>query len=238
MHAPSVAQVPVLFFLLMATCLAPLARAQSYCASDGQSRPVALVERFINADCRDCWVDPATLRARPRELVLDWVLPGAQGEDAPLSAVATRDGLKRLQALGAAPPAGSSSRRTTVTVGKGKLRVAHGLPVSGYVGASIEYKKIPSNTAGQPWSAWLALVETIPTGTEGTPVARHLVRNLIQPLWDRRNQLSKQEHLNFIESRSMDIPPGMNTDRVHVIGWVQDAQGRIVAAAQSRCADK
>jgi len=30
----------------------------------------------------------------------------------------------------------------------------------------------------------------------------------------------------------------MNTDRVRVIGWVQDAQGRIVAAAQSRCAGK
>ena len=121
---------------------------------------------------------------------------------------------------------------------KGKLRVAHGLPVSGYIGASIEYKQVPADAVGQPWSAWLALVETIPAGTEGTTVARNLVRNLIQPIWDGRKQLSKQELLNFVESRSLDIPPSMNTDRVRVIGWVQDAQGRIVAAAQSRCFGK
>ncbi|MDP3357624.1 MAG: hypothetical protein Q8M51_17390, partial [Polaromonas sp.] len=183
-----VPRLPVLTLLLLATCLLQPVRAQSSCASDGQSRPVALVERFINADCRDCWIDPATLRAGPRELALDWVLPGTQGEDAPLSAVATRDGLKRLQALGAAPPAGTSSRRTTVAGGKGQLRVAHGLPVTGYIGASIAYRQLPSNAAGQPWSAWLALVETIPAGTEGTPVARNLVRNLIQPIWDGRRQ--------------------------------------------------
>ena len=231
-------RIPVLAPLLLAACLLQPARAQSYCASDGQRQPVALVERFINADCRDCWVDPATLRARPREVVLDWILPGTQGEDAPLSAVATRDGLKRLEALGTAPPLGSSNRRAAVTGAPGKLRVAHGLPVSGYIGASIEFKQVPDYAAGQPWSAWLALVETIPAGTEGTPVARNLVRNLIQPLWDVRKQLSKTERLNFIESRSMDIPPGMKTDRVRVIGWVEDAQGRIVAASQSRCTGK
>lgn len=229
-------RIPVLTALLLAACLWQPARAQSYCASDGQSRPVALLERFINADCLDCWSDPATVRAGPRELALDWVLPGTQGEDAPLSAVATRDGLKRLQALGTATPAGSSGRRGSVKRVPGTLRVAHGLPVSGYVGASIAYKQVPADAAGQPWSAWLALVETIPAGTEGSPVARNLVRNVIQPLWDGRKQLSKTERLNFIESRSMDIPPGMKTDRLRVIGWVEDAQGRLVAAAQSRCA--
>ncbi len=229
-------RIPVLTALLLAAGLWQPARAQSYCASDGQSRPVALMERFINADCRDCWSDPATVRTGPRELALDWVLPGSQGEDAPLSVVATRDGLKRLQALGIAPPAGASSRRASVIRAPGTLRVAHGLPVSGYIGASIAYKQVPADAAGQPWSAWLALVETIPAGTEGTPVARYLVRNLIQPLWDGRKQLSKTERLNFIESRSMDVPPGMNTARLRVIGWVEDAQGRLVAAAQSRCA--
>lgn len=213
-----------------------MARAQSSCSSDGQSRPVALLERFINADCADCWTDLKTTRPRPGELALDWVLPGSRGDDAPLSVVATRDALERLRALGAAPPASGSNRRTSVTRAPGTLRVAHGLPVSGYIGASIRYKQVPSDAAGQPWSAWLALVETIPVGTEGTPVARNLVRNLVQPSWDGRKQLSKTERLTFVELRSMDIPPGMNTDRVRVIGWVEDAQGRIVAAAQSRCA--
>jgi hypothetical protein len=213
------------------------ARAQSSCSSDGQSRPVVLLERFINADCADCWTDPATPRAGRGTLVLDWVLPGGQGDNAPLSVVATRDALKRLEALGITPPPAGLNRKTQVQGRAGNLRVARGLPVSGYMGASIELKA-PASGAAQTWTAWLALVETLPSGTEGSPVPRNLVRNLVQPNWDGRKQLSNRERMRFIESRSMDIPAGMKTDRAQVIGWVEDAQGRVVAAAQSRCAGK
>lgn len=238
MPDPLAARVTVLSALLLATGLAQPVLAQSSCASDGQRRPVALVERFINADCATCWTDPATAPAGRGAVALDWVLPGGRGEDAPLSAVATRDALKRLQALGTAPPAASLTLRTPVSGRTGALRVAHGLPVSGYIGASIELKGVSPKATAQPWTGWLALVETLPLGTEGSPVARNLVRNLVQSNWDARNQLSKQEHLRFIESRSMDVPAGTNTERLRVIGWVQDASGRIVAAAQSRCAGK
>ncbi len=219
---------------LLAAGLAPAAQAQSSCSSDGQARPVALVERFINADCRDCWSDASTPRARRGEVALDWVLPGSQGEDAALSAVASRDGVKRLEALGLAPPAGSNSRTTAVTP-QGRLRVAHGLPVSGYIGASVELQRLPPAGTPAPWTAWLALVETIPAGTEGSPVPRNLVRNLLQPLWDGRKPLSKDEHPGWQESRAMDIPAGTDPARLSVVGWVQDAGGRVFAAAQSRC---
>jgi hypothetical protein len=33
----------------------------------------------------------------------------------------------------------------------------------------------------------------------------------------------------------MSLPPGANPQRLQVVGWVQDAQGRIVAAARSNC---
>jgi hypothetical protein len=220
---------------LLAAALASAAQAQSSCSSDGQARPVALVERFINADCRDCWSDAATPKIRRGEVALDWVLPGSQGEDAPLSAVASRDGLKRLRALGQAPPAGSSSR-TTAVAAQGRLRVAHGVPVSGYIGASVALQRIPRHAAPGPWTAWLALVEALPAGTEASPVPRNLVRNLIQPIWDERKQLSKSEHVSMLESRAMDIPAGADPARLAVIGWIQDADGRIFAAAQSRCA--
>jgi hypothetical protein len=213
------------------------ARAQSSCSSDGQSRPAVLLERFINADCADCWTDPATPGAGRGTLVLDWVLPGGQGDNAPLSVVATRDALKRLEALGITPPPAGLNRKTEVQGRTGSLRVARGLPVSGYMGASIELKA-PAPGAAQTWTAWLALVEALPSGTEGSPVSRNLVRNLIQPSWDGRKQLSNKERLRFMESRSMDIPAGMKTDRAQVIGWVEDAQGRVVAAAQSRCTGK
>lgn len=220
---------------MLAASLVPSVQAQPSCSSDGQARPVALVERFINADCRDCWSDAATPRVRRGQVALDWVLPGSGGEDAPLSVVASRDGLKRLQALGQASPAGSSSK-TTAVAGQGRLRVAHGLPVSGYIGASIALRGAPRDKGGPPLTAWLALVETIPAGTEGTPVPRNLVRNLVQASWDVRTPLSKDEQSGLLETRSMDVPPGMNTQGAKVIGWVQDGQGRVVAAAQSRCA--
>ncbi|MDP2448349.1 MAG: hypothetical protein Q8M93_23810 [Polaromonas sp.] len=238
MSDPHATRVTVFSALLLAAGLAQPALAQSSCTSDGQQRPAVLVERFINADCATCWTDPATPPAVRGAVALDWVLPGGQGEDAPLSAVATRDALKRLQALATAPPAGSLNLRTPVQGRAGALRVAHGLPVSGYIGASIAFSGTAGRAAGQPWTGWLALVETLPVGTEGSPVPRNLVRNLVQTQWDGRNQLSKQERFRFIESRSMDVPAGTNTDRLRVIGWVQDAQGRIVAAAQSRCAGK
>lgn len=224
--------------LVLAAGLAQPALAQSSCASDGQRRPVALVERFINADCTTCWTDPATAPAGRGAVALDWVLPGGRGEDAPLSAVATRDALKRLQALGTAPPAASLTLRTPVQNRAVALRVAHGLPVAGYIGASIAFRGAADRAAGQPWTAWLALVEALPAGTEASPVPRNLVRNLLQTQWDDRSQLSKKEQLSFMESRPMDIPAGTNTDRLRVIGWVEDASGRVVTAAQSRCAGK
>ena len=153
--------------------LAPLssATAQSFCASDGQPRPVQLMERFINADCSDCGTDPATNRPAANVIALDWVIPGNQGDDAPLSAVATRDALARLEVLKESVPA---KTMTTIHPVKGvrgsTLRVAHGLPVADYLGASIELKPIPAVAKQHRLTSWLALVETLPAGTEGSPV--------------------------------------------------------------------
>ena len=213
----------------------PGARAQSVCASDGQPRPVQLIERFINADCSACWSDPATPVAGKNAVALDWVVPANQGDDAPLSAVATRDALGRLEALKKSVPLKSTTARHAVKGLQGaRLRVAHGLPVSGYLGASIELKPM-SPAARQPLSAWLALVETLPVGLEGSPVERNLVRNVLSRIWDGRKQLSKDEQNRLFESRPMNIAPAANPERLRVIGWVEDEKGRVLLAAQSRC---
>ncbi len=205
---------------------------QAFCSSDGQPRPLALVERFINADCEACWTDAATRKAGPREVALDWIVPGGKGEDAPLAAAATRDAQARLQALRRERPLQSDTVEGKLLAAARTLRVAHGLPLNGYIGASIELKP-----AGRgPWTAWLALVETLPAGTEGSPVERNLVRNLLQPAWDGRTPLSKEEQKRLFESRPMGIPEGAKADRLRVVGWVEDARGRIRAIAQSRCA--
>ena len=212
------------------------AHAQSFCASDGQPQPTQLLERFINADCATCWQDAATPRAEQGQLALDWVLLGSQGEAAPLSAVATRDAAQRLSALQLETPSGSDARRSAVrALPASSLRVAHGLPVTGYVGASIALTPGTTAANAHQWTAWLALVETLPKGTEGSPVARNLVRNTFKANWDGREQLSKTERLRFIEQRSMGLPEGMDSSRLRVVGWIEDETGQMRAAAASRC---
>jgi hypothetical protein len=208
------------------------AQAQSSCDSDSQPRPTALLERFTSADCDACWGDAATPHPRRGELALDWIVPGRKGDDAPLSAAATRDAMARLEALEQAVPARTqvSQRRASPT--GHRLRVAHGLPFNGYVGTSIELK--PGR--GGPWNAWLLLVETLPAGAEGSPVPRNLVRNALQTAWDGGSSLSKTQQRRFFESRPMSIPEGADPKRLRVVGWVEDARGRIRAIAQSACA--
>lgn len=222
-------------FAVLVFLMPGMAGAQAVCASDGQPRPVALVERFINADCETCWRDPATRVAKSGQAVLDWVLPGSRGDDAPLSAVASRDGLRRMQVQSRAVPAASSDFTTEIKgLAGSRLRVARGVVLSGYVGASIELKPLPANIAGQQWTAWLALVESLPRGTEGSPVARNLVRNLVQVSWSGTMPAAQQEK-RFFESRVMSVASGVNPDRLRVIGWVEDGKGQMLVAAQSRC---
>ena len=231
---------PSLFirWLAVAALAAPcsVALAQSFCASDGQPRPVQLVERFINADCDTCWADPATAAATRGTVALDWVAPGSRGDEAALSAVASRDALLRLESLKLAVPTKSQSVAHAVQgIAGARLRVAHGLPVSDYVGASIELKPV-APAARQALTVWLALVETLPAGTEGSPVERNLVRNVFSRSWDGRKQLLKNEQNRLFESRAMNLAPAAGADRLRVIGWVEDRRGRVLLAAQSRCA--
>ena len=221
---------------------APHLAAQSSCSSDGVPRPVALFERFVSADCESCWADKATpAPTAPGTLVLDWIVPGTQGDDAPLSAAATRDALARLAALGRTAPTATDVNTAPVQGVKGsRLRVSHGPAFNDYLGASIAFSPVP--TRGAPPAArpdaggfYLLLVESIPAGAEGSPVARHLVRNVYQRSLDNPQTLSKGERSGWRDSRPIYIPEGAKTDRLRLVGWVQDQDGRIIDAAQSRC---
>lgn len=217
----------IVFLLVLASTSL---RAQSLCATDGQRAPLRLLERFTNADCADCWGDKATPAASAAELAVDWLVPGSQGDDAPLSAAATRDALLRLQALKLHVPESSAQLVSTVTrPAPINLRVAHGVALGGYVGASISAqapRKTPLGTG--PWTAWLVLVESISAGTEGTPLARNLVRNVLVTEWPALDKPLQ-------ESRPLGVPEGANPARLRVLGWVQDANGQLLGATQSRC---
>lgn len=224
---------------LLAAFASPLpALAQAACSSDGQRAPVALMERFISADCATCWAAADTPRPPQAAVALDWIVPGTQGEDAPLSAAATRDAAVRLQALGLPQTQSTSTRITRTTragpVGTLRLRVAQGPALNGYLGVSIALR--PASRLKKPVIAWLALVETIPAGVEGSPVERNLVRNVLSPAWSGPEALSKSQGMHRVETRVMGIPAGANPQRLRVVGWVEDMQGRIRVIAQSHCA--
>jgi hypothetical protein len=238
---------------LLALGLASLAQAQSSCSSDGQSAPAALLERFISADCDTCWAQATLAQPASNQAVIDWIVPSPNGDDAALSAAATRDAQSRLKALAlpwSAAKAGMQASAVQKTSADGnpkaaaKLRVAHGLPFNGYIGASIEFTPTPDTRkpAGKPHShdlfAHLVLVEALPAGAEGSNVERNLVRNVLIMPWnmaDERGKVKQEGFKPFFESRPLSIPAGVNPERLRVLGWVQDAAGRILATAQSRC---
>ena len=221
----------------MPLAIAATAQAQSSCSSDGQRTPVAVVERFTSADCENCWSGTTARPAPPRTLVLDWIVPSPRGDEAPLSAAATRDANDRLAALHRAAPTASYSNQTPVAKRPYRMRVAHGLPFNGYIGASMELPQSEVRPVPLPVTGWLVLVETIAAGTEGTPVERNLVRNSLTRTWDGRHQLSKDEQKRLWESRPMGLGATARPERLRVVGWVEDAHGRIITAAQSHCAE-
>lgn len=200
------------------------------CSNDGLAPPRVLVERFLRADCLSCWTGNHLAAPPPGAVILDWVLPAEAGDDAPMAAVARREGLERQEALRLNLPAGrplewqSRSKR----VGRGRLRVQHGPVVGDFVGASLTFHA--RDDARGPFTGWLALAEWLPKDTEGSPVARVLVRNLLtEPIGPRPEK-------NWAQLwRPMNIPEGARAERLGVVGWVTDARGGLVALAQAHC---
>ena len=209
--------------------LAALAQpARALCTSDGVPQPQAVLERFVNADCADCWSDPATPAAAPGTLALDWVLPGTRGDAAPLAAVAIDEALDRMYELKLPSPARIGSV-TTARSGQGApLRLAHGEAYNDYIGTSMELKE----PGRERWRAWLLLVERLPRGLEGSPVPRNLVRNVFRPDWNRF--LARPPGL-VAEDRAMQIHEGARPDRLRLVALLQDGHGLMRAITQTEC---
>ncbi|MCX7276778.1 MAG: hypothetical protein NTZ15_05550 [Burkholderiales bacterium] len=220
---PRLAVGPATLFAALILALGQPAVAQSSCSSDGQPAFQAIRDRFISADCEACWSNPQTAPPSPQAIALDWILPGALGEDAPLSAAARPEGLERMQAR---QQAASNAATSAPLQTQPKLRVARGPLLSGYVGTSIAL--LPADTPTEPLTAWLVLVESIPAGEDGTPIPRNLVRNALVLDWG--NPGSSRQEL-----RAMSVPEGAKPERLQVVGWVEDAGGYTLAAVQSHC---
>ena len=229
---PRIAHLLLLFPAL--ALASTLGWAQSSCSSDGLRAPVVLAERFLSANCAMCWSTPSAAVAS-RSAVLDWVVPSPLGDDAPLSAAALPEAAWRLDALHANSPATFSEHRKSVIARPYRLRVAQGMAVGGYAGASIEFPVSEVRLPPGPLQAWLVLVEHIPAGLEGTPMPRNLVRNTFARTWTAQDiELARTEGL-LRETRAMGLGATADPQRLRVIGWVEDTRGQVLAAAQSHC---
>jgi len=205
--------------------LAPPARAAAPagCPPGGAQ----LAEAFIAADCADCWTAPApapaTARATPRGWRLDWITPA--GDDAALSAAALPEAAERARRAASAPaPTGWPPAR--------RLDVASGPAWAGYFGVQLRLQRTPPqphSTRLPPGSTgWLALVELLPAGTDGTPVPRALVRSVTGPLpVDGAGPVS---HL-----RALRWPEGARAERLQARGWIEGPDGRVLLMAADRC---
>ena len=228
--------------LVSASLLATAASAQSLCSSDGLRPRQGVLERFMGADCEACWTAPGPLPAAG-SVAVDWIVPSAAlGDEAALSAAATRDSLMRLNALDwptelAGRTFEHPQRRAAPAPVPGRLRVAHGVAVADYLGVSIEWqppqdrsrRAAAATRAPSPWTAWLLLVERLPAGTEGSPIARQLVRNSLSLAGPTA------PHRGWKELRTMRLPEGARPERLALVGWLQDGQGRMVAINETVC---
>ena len=226
-----------LLWMALSACVARAGWAQSSCDSDGQTPPLTLVEHFISADCEACWSAPQASKPGPRAVSIDWIVPSDQGDEAPLSAAALREAQTRLAALGRASPATSTMTRSRVLNRPGQqLRVAQGLPLGAYLGAIIEFQTSAKAPPQKPLTAWLLLVETVPAGVEGAQVDKNLVRNVLVSTWNQPDQHWATGPAGYRELRPLSVPEGAKPERLRLIGWVQDARGQVLSAAQSVCA--
>ena len=215
----------------LAFSLAALPAAHALCTSDGVAAPQAVLERFVSADCMGCWTDPATPAARAGELAIDWIVPGRQGDDAPLSMGASREALDRLALLKRPVPDGSDARRVRRTGSAPALRVAQGEPFNDYIGTSIALKPAADGAR----AAWLLLVEELPAGAEGSPVPRNLVRNVFRPGWEEQPLPRGARTAGLLEQRPMQIHEGTRPSRLRLVALVEDASGRMRAIARTEC---
>ena len=202
------------------------ALAQAVCTSQGEPVPTAIVERFIPDDCEACWRSASP--ALPKDVVVaDWVVPSGDS-DAPLAAAALDESLRRLRSSGAVAAARShEARRLVDRPVAGRLRLAQGPVVNDYLGVSVEWKPAPGATRGL--DAWVLLVEDVPAGTAGTVLARSLVRGA----WSVEGIAAGKA--GWTERRAMHVPAGADPDRLRLIGWLGDHDGRITVVAATRC---
>jgi hypothetical protein len=210
--------------------LAAAASAQAAAAPACPRAGAAVVERFISADCADCWSASDMAASAPGGWLFDWIAHTSTGTDAPLAAAASTDAQERAQRAGGPSPTGAQTLivRSTLPRAAGvKLSVQSGPAWNAYFGLRLEARgRVPPGS-----SAWLALVELIPANAEGSVAERQLVRSVAGPLpLDALRSGRATSHL-----RALRWPETAQPTRLQARGWIETPDGALLAIATDRC---
>lgn len=188
----------------------------------------AIVERFTSADCTDCWQADAPTPAKGI-WVFDWISPTTA--DAAMSPAAPLESRERAQRAGGAAPV---DQQTLVVRGHAAaprglhLAVESGPAWAGYFGLQLSVGgRVPAGATG-----WMALVERLPAGGEGSAVARELVRAVAGPLpLDAVRVGRPLQHL-----AALRWPETAQVSRLVARGWLESADGHMLAVVSEHCA--
>jgi hypothetical protein len=220
--------------MLMALWLAGPAAAANATAPACPGPQAPALEHFISADCPDCWAGtvPGSGTAGWR---FDWILP--RGADDALAAGALRDASARAERLGLRPWAGPGQTtqpwpaEPNLPQPSWRLQVSAGPAWAGYVGLQLTVLQGRGQPLPAGTSAWLALVELLPAGSEGTAQARALVRSVAGPL--PLASLARGTPLSHLQA--MRWPEGAQPARLQARAWLEAPGGRLLAVAADRC---
>ena len=204
----------------------PTATATPACPRAG----AAVGERFISADCADCWSAADVGAVQPGTWLFDWIAQTSAGTEAPLAAASNSEAQDRAQRAGGPSPTGMqvlTVRSTLLRTAGLKLSVQSGPAWNGYFGLRLEARgRVPAGS-----SAWLALVEQIPANAEGSVAERQLVRSVAGPLpLDTLRPDRATSHL-----RALRWPETAQPTRLQARGWIEAPDGALLAIATDRC---
>lgn len=194
----------------------------------------ALHEQFIAADCTACWgeVRPET-RALPGWR-FDWIVP--VDASAPMAVAALPEAAERAQRVlgsGGLPAPGAQTRHERPALTRRLpigLSVVSGPAWQGYIGVEMRLKPATRQRLPSGSTAWLALVERVEAGSEGTAVVRDLVRTVAGPLPLGSTKGQDTQHLQALRWPATAMP-----ERLQARAWIEGPDGQVLAVAADRC---
>ena len=169
----------------------------------------------------------------PATWLFDWIAPGAEG--APLAAAALPEAADRIARLGLALPGTSQTLQQAHAAPPPlaglRLTASSGPAWQGYFGVQLTLQTRPGTALPAGSTAWLALVEQVDAGSDGTPVARSLLRSVAGPL--PLSTLQPGKPLTHL--RALRWPASAEPTRLQARAWIEGPDGRLLAVAADAC---